>query len=86
MQTPLAAGLGSSFDVTYQLQPRATLQHTFDTTNWTTQQTIDYGLLYQTLDTGGSGQITAAASLWDRLADVTTGFSMRRPVSAALQP
>ncbi len=71
-----AAGLGSNLDVTYQVQPRATLQHTFDSTNWTTQQSIDYGLLYQTLDTGGSGQLTAAASLWDRLMDVTTGFTV----------
>ncbi len=62
--------------MTYQVQPRATLQHTFDTKNWITQQTIDYGILYQTLDTGGSGQITAAASLWDRLADVSTSFNL----------
>ncbi|HTP57975.1 MAG TPA: hypothetical protein VMM82_03595, partial [Spirochaetia bacterium] len=71
-----AAGLGSSLDVTYQVQPRATLQHTFDSTNWITQQSIDYGLLYQTLDTGGSAQVSASASLWDRLMDITTGFNI----------
>ncbi|HUI69863.1 MAG TPA: hypothetical protein VL354_05035 [Spirochaetia bacterium] len=72
----VAPGLGSSLDVTYQVQPRATLQHTFDSTNWTTQQNIDYGILYQTLDTGGSGQLTGSASLWDRLTDVTTSFNV----------
>ena len=70
------AGLGSTLDITYQVQPRATLQHTFDSTNWTTPQNIDYGILYQTLDTGGSGQLTTAASLWDRLMDVSTGFNI----------
>ena len=70
------AGLGSSLDVTYQVQPRATLQQTFDSTNWTTPQSIDYRILYQTLDVGGSSQITSAASLWDRLMDVSTGFSI----------
>ena len=70
------AGVGNTLDVTYQVQPRMTLQHTFDSDPWTTQQSIDYTLLYQTLDTGGSGQVTAAASLWDRLADVTTSLNV----------
>ncbi|HVP18319.1 MAG TPA: hypothetical protein VMU36_04930, partial [Spirochaetia bacterium] len=73
---PTAPGLGSSLDVTYQMQPRATLQSQFDNTYWTSPQAIDYSVQYMTIDTGGSGQLTAASSLWDRLADVSTTFAM----------
>jgi hypothetical protein len=73
---PAATGPGSTLDVTYQLQPRATLQSQFDNTYWTGPQAIDYSIQYQTIDTGGSGQLTAAASLWDRLADVSTTFAL----------
>ena len=74
--SPGAAGSESTLDVTYQLQPRATLEHTFDTTNWVNKQDVDYSILYRTFDTGGSGQLSAATSLWDRLADNTTTLSL----------
>ncbi len=70
------SGTESTLDVTYQVQPRATLEHTFDTTNWINKQDVDYGILYRTFDTGGTGQVTAAASLWDRLVDNSTTLSL----------
>ncbi len=65
----------SAFKLSYQLQPRATFEHTFDTTNWVSRQTVDYSILYRTLELGGSGGVTAAASFLDKLADVSLGLS-----------
>ncbi len=69
------AGSESTFKLSYQIQPRATLEHTFDTADWTTQKDVDYGFLYRTFETGGSSSLTAAATLWDRLADLSLSLS-----------
>ena len=65
----------STLKISYQIQPRATLDHTFDTTNWTSQSAVDYGILYRTFETGGSGSITAASTLFGTLADVSLGLN-----------
>ncbi len=66
----------SSLAVSYQVQPRATLQHTFDTQASLLQGQPNYGLLYQTFETGGTTSITAAASLLDRLTDLSGTLSV----------
>jgi hypothetical protein len=65
----------TTFKLSYQIQPRATLEHTFDTANWTTAQSVNYALLYRTFETGGTSSLTAAASFWDRLADTSLTLS-----------
>ncbi len=65
------AGQGSTFKLSYQVQPRATLQQTFDPTNWTTPQSVDYVPKYRTFETGGTTSVTAASSFLDRLADTS---------------
>jgi hypothetical protein len=65
----------STLSVSYQVQPRATLEHTFDTQGWTTRNSVDYGLRYQTLDSGGTSTVTTAASLLDHAADVSLGLT-----------
>ncbi|MGO9308027.1 MAG: hypothetical protein ACLQDL_03275 [Spirochaetia bacterium] len=65
----------TTFKLSYQLQPRATFEHTFDTTGWTTRQSVNYAILYRTFETGGTSSVTAAASFWDRLADTSVTFS-----------
>ena len=69
------AGQATTFKVSYQVQPRATLEHTFDTANWTTRQSVNYAILYRTFETGGTSSVTAAASWWNRLADTSVTFS-----------
>ena len=66
---------GSTLKLSYQVQPRATLEHTFDSTNWTSKDAVDYTIKYRTLETGGSGSLTAATSLLDKLADVNVSVS-----------
>jgi hypothetical protein len=66
---------GNTFKLSYQIQPRATLEHTFDTAGWTTAQSVNYGFLYRTFETGGTSTLTAAASFWDRLADTSLTLS-----------
>ena len=70
------AGQGTTFKLSYQVQPRATLQQTFDPTGWTTPQSIDYVPKYNTFETGGSTSLTAASSFLDRLADTSLTLSM----------
>jgi hypothetical protein len=65
----------STLSVSYQVQPRATLDHTFDTQGWTTRSSVDYGLRYQTFETGGTSSVTAAASLLDHAADISLGLT-----------
>jgi hypothetical protein len=65
----------STLSVSYQIQPRATLEHTFDTGGWTTRNSVDYGLRYQTLDSGGTSSVTAAASILDHAADISLGLA-----------
>ncbi len=65
----------SSLTVSYQVQPRARLEHTFDTRTWATNEDVDNSILYRTLETGGSSQVSGTAVLFDRLAEVTTGLS-----------
>ncbi len=66
----------STLTVSYQVQPRATLEHTFDARQgvWNTRKDVDYSLLYRTFETGGTTTITAAASLWDRLFDLSASL------------
>lgn len=75
-QKDLTVGSGqldSSLTVSYQVQPRATLEHTFDARQgvWVYRQDVDYSVLYRTFETGGTGTVTAAASLWDKLLDLS---------------
>ena len=65
--------LDSTLTVSYQVQPRATLEHTFDARQgiWVFQQDVDYSVLYRTFETGGTSTITTAASLWDKFLDLT---------------
>ncbi len=65
----------SSLTVSYQVQPRATLEHTYDTQGWTSRDSVDYRIRYRTLEMAGSSSITAAASLLDRTADVSLGLT-----------
>jgi len=65
----------ATFKLSYQIQPRATLEHTFDTAGWTTRQAVNYGILYRTFETGGASSVTAAASFWDKLADTSVTLS-----------
>jgi hypothetical protein len=69
-QAATASG-ASTLSVTYQFQPRATLDHTFDSADWTTPQAVDFGIKYRTLETGGTTAVTGAASLWDRTLDLS---------------
>jgi hypothetical protein len=69
----------SSFTMTYQVQPRATLEHTFDTRvnlpdSWVYKENVDYSVLYRTFETSGSTNVTAAASILDDLADLSASF------------
>jgi hypothetical protein len=66
---------GTTFKLSYQIQPRATFEHTFDTTGWTTRQSVNYATLYNTFETGGTSSLTAAASFWDRLLDTSLTIS-----------
>ncbi len=74
VQQTQSAG-ASSFKISYQVQPRATFEHTFDTTNWVSKQSVDYTIRYRTFEVGGSGGVTAASSILDHLADVSLGLS-----------
>jgi hypothetical protein len=69
----------SSFTLSYQVQPRATLEHTFDTRlnvpdAWVYKENVDYSVLYRTFETAGSTSLTAAASILDDLADLSATF------------
>jgi len=66
----------SSLTVSYQVQPRATLEHTFDARQgiWNRREDVDYSLLYHTFETGGTSTIAAAASLWDKLFDLSASL------------
>jgi hypothetical protein len=65
----------STLTVSYQVQPRATLEHTFDSQGWTTRDSVDYAIRYRTFETGGSSTLNAAASLLDGLADISLGLT-----------
>ena len=67
---------GFSLTVSYQVQPRATLEHTFDARQgvWVAGSDVDYSLLYRTFETGGTSTIDAAASLWDKLFDLSASL------------
>ena len=66
----------SSLTVSYQVQPRATLEHTFDTNASQMAGHADYGIRYQTFDTGGTSSVTASTSLLDRLANLSESLSV----------
>ncbi len=61
----------SSFTISYQLSPRSTLEHTFDSTAWIYPKDVNYAIQYRTEEVSGTGGVTAAASLLNHLADVT---------------
>jgi hypothetical protein len=61
--------------VTYQVQPRATLEQTFDPTNWYTPKDVDFRLLYGTLETGGSSKLTGTFTLPDRVFDSSVALT-----------
>ena len=69
------AGQAATFKLSYQIQPRANLEHTFDTAGWTTRESVNYAILYRTFETGGTSSVTAAASFLDRLADTSITLS-----------
>jgi hypothetical protein len=58
------------------VQPRATLEHTFDTAASVSGGHAAYDILYRTFETGGTSSITAAASLLDRLLDVNGSLNV----------
>jgi len=70
------AGQGSTFKLSYQIQPRATLQQTFDPTAWSSPQSIDYIAKYRTFETGGSTSVVAASTFLDKLADTSLTFTL----------
>ena len=72
---PLPARGVSTLVISYQVQPRATLDHTFDNQGWTTPGQVDYSFRYHTLETGGTSSVTAAASILDHAADISLGLS-----------
>ena len=61
--------------MSYQVQPRASLEHTFDTRAWLTKEDVDAAILYRTFEAGGSTSVTGTALLQDRLAEVSLGLS-----------
>ncbi len=73
---PQGAGQGSTFKLSYQVQPRATFQQTFDSTLWNSPQSIDYVPKYQTFETGGTTSVTAASSFLDRVADTSLTLTL----------
>jgi hypothetical protein len=73
---PVAASAGeSTLTLSYQVQPRANLEHTFDSRAWTTKESVDNSILYRTFETGGTSSLTGTALLLDRLAEVSAGLS-----------
>ncbi len=70
--------LDSNLTVSYQIQPRATLEHTFDARQgvWNTREDVDYSFLYRTFETGGTSTITVASSLWDKLFDLSASLGL----------
>ncbi len=70
-----AVAIPATFKLSYQVQPRATLEHTFDTGNWTTRQAVDYSIKYRTLETGGATSLTAASTFLDNVADTSLTLS-----------
>ncbi len=89
---PAAAPAESSLAVTYQVAPRAALEHTFDAADWDAPADIDLGILYGTFETAGTGRVQAAASLAGNRLDlaVSLGFDslwrLRFNPSAVLTP
>ena len=65
----------SSLTISYQVQPRARLEHTFDTRAWATKEAVDNSILYRTFETGGSSRLSGTAVLLDRLAEITAGLN-----------
>ena len=61
----------SSLTVSYQVQPRASLDHTFDSQTWATRESVDYAIRYRTFEAGGSSSVTGAASLLGGAADLS---------------
>ena len=76
----------SSLAISYQVQPRTTLEHTFDSAGWARRENVDYRILYRTFDAGGSGRLTATASLWDRAAEISESVSVDGNFRARFDP
>ena len=74
--TTTAHPLESTLGVSYQVQPRANLEHTFDASSSQAAGKADYSILYRTLETGGTSSVTTAASLWDKTMDVSETLSV----------
>ncbi len=70
-----AAAGESTLTLSYQVQPRANLEHTFDSRAWTTKEDVDSSILYRTLETGGTSSLTGTALLLDRQAEVSAALS-----------
>ncbi len=64
-------GTETSASLTYQVQPRATLEQTFDSSKWEAQEDVDFKLLYSTFETGGSSQLSGNVSFMDKVIDNT---------------
>ena len=67
---------GSSLTVSYQVQPRARLDHTFNYEAWDKKEEVDGSIRYRTITTGGTASLSASAALMDRLAEVALGMSV----------
>ena len=69
------AGQPATFKLSYQIQPRANLEHTFDTAGWIKREDVNYAILYRTFETGGTSSVTAASSFLNNLADTSITLS-----------
>jgi len=76
----------SSLTLSYQAQPRATLDQTFDTRTWSTKEAVDNAILYRTFETGGTSRLSGTAVLLDRLAEVTAGLNADGNYRVRLDP
>jgi hypothetical protein len=61
----------SNLSISYVVQPRLTVENAFDSSAWLRKEDVDFRTLYRTLETGGSGKITASGSILDRMAELT---------------
>jgi lipopolysaccharide assembly outer membrane protein LptD (OstA) len=65
----------NTVSLSYQTTTRATMEQSFDSSAWTSQEDVDFAIQYGTLETGGSSQISSSISLLDKLLSGSLAFS-----------
>ncbi len=65
-QTISAQQMETTASIAYQVQPRATLEQTFDSSSWQSQKDVDFRLLYGTFETGGSSQLSGNITFFNK--------------------